>query len=141
MTAMAGIDDIKPGDELPTREFEPDSIQLFLYNAVLWNAHRIHYDYPYATGEEGYPGLVVQGPLMGDWLSQIVLEWAGDEGSLASITYTNRKYACAGEVLHSEGRVVSVNAGTGEVEVEVSILNEAGDVLTPGDAIVRFKAG
>jgi 3-methylfumaryl-CoA hydratase len=39
-------------------------VMLFRYSAVTFNAHRIHYDTAYTTGEEGYPGLVVQGPLM-----------------------------------------------------------------------------
>lgn len=133
------IDDIKPGEILPVREFKPDNVQLFLYNAALWNAHRIHFDYPYATEVEGYPGLVIAGPLMGDWLTQVILDWAGEEGLLASFSYTNRKYACIGEVLHSDGRVVSVDIKTGEVEVGISILNQAGDILTPGTAVVRFN--
>lgn len=40
----------------------PDAITLFRFSALTWNAHRIHYDRPYATLEEGYPGLVVHGP-------------------------------------------------------------------------------
>ena len=36
---------------------------LFRYSALTFNSHRIHYDQPYATGVEGYPGLVVHGPL------------------------------------------------------------------------------
>jgi len=36
---------------------------LFRYSALTFNAHRIHYDLPYAMGKEGYPGLVVHGPL------------------------------------------------------------------------------
>jgi 3-methylfumaryl-CoA hydratase len=36
---------------------------LFRYSALTFNGHRIHYDHPYATGVEGYPGLVVHGPL------------------------------------------------------------------------------
>lgn len=36
---------------------------LFRYSALTFNSHRIHYDMPYATGIEGYPGLVVHGPL------------------------------------------------------------------------------
>lgn len=39
------------------------SVTLFRYSAVTFNGHRIHYDHPYATSAEGYPGLVVQGPL------------------------------------------------------------------------------
>ncbi|MGL1834958.1 FAS1-like dehydratase domain-containing protein [Rhodocyclaceae bacterium SMB388] len=41
----------------------PDAVLLFRYSALTFNGHRIHYDHPYVTGEEGYPGLVVHGPL------------------------------------------------------------------------------
>ncbi|WP_300338046.1 MaoC family dehydratase N-terminal domain-containing protein [Accumulibacter sp.] len=41
----------------------PDPKLLFRFSALTFNAHRIHYDRPYATREEGYPGLVVHGPL------------------------------------------------------------------------------
>ena len=37
---------------------------LFRFSALTYNGHRIHYDLPYATGEEGYPGLVIHGPLL-----------------------------------------------------------------------------
>ncbi len=42
----------------------PTSTMLFRYSAVTFNGHRIHYDWPYATAEEGYAGLVVHGPLI-----------------------------------------------------------------------------
>jgi 3-methylfumaryl-CoA hydratase len=41
----------------------PTSVELFRFSAVTFNAHRIHYDLPYASEVEGYPGLVVHGPL------------------------------------------------------------------------------
>jgi 3-methylfumaryl-CoA hydratase len=47
------------GDEVWT----PDGVQLFRYSAATFNAHRIHHDLPYAREVEGYPGLVVHGPL------------------------------------------------------------------------------
>jgi 3-methylfumaryl-CoA hydratase len=46
------------------REVVPDPVLLFRYSALTLNGHRIHYDRPYATGEEGYEGLVVHGPLL-----------------------------------------------------------------------------
>ncbi len=46
-----------------TREVTPDPVLLFRYSALTFNGHRIHYDRPYATGVEGYDGLVVHGPL------------------------------------------------------------------------------
>ncbi|MDE2793490.1 MAG: MaoC family dehydratase N-terminal domain-containing protein [Gemmatimonadota bacterium] len=43
--------------------FLPTSVTLFRFSALTNNAHRIHYDHPYATDEEGYPDLLVHGPL------------------------------------------------------------------------------
>ncbi|MFG1285083.1 FAS1-like dehydratase domain-containing protein [Xanthobacter autotrophicus] len=43
--------------------FEPDTVLLFRYSALTFNAHRIHFDLEYATGVEGHAGLVVHGPL------------------------------------------------------------------------------
>jgi 3-methylfumaryl-CoA hydratase len=40
-----------------------DPVMLFRFSALTYNGHRIHFDHPYVTGEEGYPGLVVHGPL------------------------------------------------------------------------------
>jgi 3-methylfumaryl-CoA hydratase len=44
--------------------FVPDTVRLFRYSALTYNAHRIHYDRDYAIGVEGYPALVVHGPLI-----------------------------------------------------------------------------
>ena len=40
---------ISPGDALPERQLVCNTVQLFFYNAALWNAHRIHFDAPYAA--------------------------------------------------------------------------------------------
>ena len=45
-----------------TKTWTPDPVSLFRYSALTFNPHRIHYDRPYATGVEGFPGLVVHGP-------------------------------------------------------------------------------
>ena len=137
---MSRIASINPGDRLPEREFKPDNVQLFLYNAALWNAHRIHFDHPYATEVEHYPGLVIAGPLLGDWLTQSVIEWLGDDGKLTSIEYSNRKAAYVGEVLRSGGKVLSLEPESGSAELELYLRNEADEVITPGVAVVCFPA-
>ena len=137
---MSRIETIKAGNPLPEREFKPDNVQLFLYNAALWNAHRIHFDSPYATEVEGYSGLVIAGPLMGDWLTQCVIEWLDDEGRLVSIEYSNRKAAIIGEVLRTGGNVLSVEPETGRVQLELFVKNEADEVIIPGTAVVNFVA-
>ena len=52
-------------------EVDPNAAMLFRYSALMFNAHRIHYDLPYVTQVEGYAGLVVHGPLQGSLLFNI----------------------------------------------------------------------
>jgi len=54
------------------REIAPDDVLLFRYSALTFNGHRIHYDWRYAAGEEGYPGLVVHGPLLATLLLDLI---------------------------------------------------------------------
>jgi 3-methylfumaryl-CoA hydratase len=73
----------KPGEAAPapqtppsgsawTREIRPDDTLLFRYSALTFNGHRIHYDRRYATEVEGYPGLVVHGPLIATLLLDLL---------------------------------------------------------------------
>jgi 3-methylfumaryl-CoA hydratase len=55
-----------------TRDLVPDEVLLFRYSALTFNGHRIHYDHPYATQAEGYPGLVVHGPLIATLLLDLL---------------------------------------------------------------------
>ncbi len=50
----------------------PDPVLLFRYSALTFNGHRIHYDQPYAAGVEGYPGLIVHGPLIATLLIDLL---------------------------------------------------------------------
>ncbi len=72
-----------PGDPVPPpvqaepgaawqREITPDDVLLFRYSALTFNGHRIHYDRRYVTEVEGYPGLIVHGPLIATLLVDLV---------------------------------------------------------------------
>ncbi|MGA8393746.1 MAG: MaoC family dehydratase N-terminal domain-containing protein, partial [Burkholderiaceae bacterium] len=54
------------------REIVPDPVLLFRYSALTFNGHRIHYDRKYVTEVEGYPGLIVHGPLIATQLVDLV---------------------------------------------------------------------
>jgi 3-methylfumaryl-CoA hydratase len=129
---------LKVGDSLPETRYTPDNIQLFFYNAVLWNAHRIHYDLPYATEVEGYRGLVIAGPMLGDWLAQAVDNWLGDRGMVQRVEYSNRMASFIGETLTTGGTVTAVDPVACTAEFDLFVKNEAGEVITPGKASVRF---
>lgn len=63
---------VAPGDHAWLREIHPDPVLLFRFSALTFNGHRIHYDRPYVTGVEGYPGLVVHGPLVATLLMDLL---------------------------------------------------------------------
>ena len=76
-------DAAKPGDAPPppkpappasawAREWAPDEVLLFRYSALTFNGHRIHYDRRYVTDVEGYPGLIVHGPLLATLLLDLL---------------------------------------------------------------------
>jgi 3-methylfumaryl-CoA hydratase len=72
----AGQQDV-PGERAASGEqfargVVPDPVLLFRWSAITFNSHRIHYDLPYATAVEHYPGLVVQGPLVATMLADLL---------------------------------------------------------------------
>jgi 3-methylfumaryl-CoA hydratase len=61
-----------PTDAAFEREIVPDPVLLFRYSALTFNGHRIHYDRSYVTDVEGYPGLIVHGPLIATLLLDLL---------------------------------------------------------------------
>jgi 3-methylfumaryl-CoA hydratase len=70
-----------PADATWSRKIVADPVLLFRFSALTFNGHRIHYDQPYVTSVEGYPGLIVHGPLMG--LVQMELARRSNPGRIA----------------------------------------------------------
>ncbi len=61
-----------PVDESFARTIVADDVLLFRYSALTFNGHRIHYDRRYVTEVEGYPGLIVHGPLIATLLVDLL---------------------------------------------------------------------
>ncbi len=133
------IAQLNVGDTLPNRDFTPTNVSLFMYNAAVWNPHRIHYDERYTTEVEKHPGIVIDGPLQGDWLSQCVLNWVGDDGRMVGFDYSNRRAAYLGETLMTGGIISEINSDNHRVTVEIFVKNEAGEVTSPGHATVELN--
>lgn len=85
------------------RRVTMDPVTLFRFSACCFNPHRIHYDHPYATGVEGYPALVVQGPLTAVLLLELVREHAREKElsgyvmRARSPLFANQPFALLGE--------------------------------------------
>ncbi|MGC3020880.1 FAS1-like dehydratase domain-containing protein [Brevibacterium sp. FAM 24630] len=91
----------------------PNEVMLFRYSALTFNSHRIHYDYPYVTAVEGYPGLVTHGPLTATLLLDAFMSTHA-EAAVTSYRFTAKSPLFAGEQIHLVGR--QTDAGVHELK-------------------------
>jgi 3-methylfumaryl-CoA hydratase len=73
----------------------PDAVMLFRYSALTGNGHRIHYDHPFVTQVEGYPGLVVHGPLQATLLAHHLIDHLPAGARLLRFAFRGRRPAFA----------------------------------------------
>jgi 3-methylfumaryl-CoA hydratase len=85
------------------RPLRPSEAMLFRFSALTFNSHRIHYDAPYAIHEEGYRGLVVQGPLSATLLLDLVARQIG-HNRLKAFAFRGQSPAIVNEELHLVGK-------------------------------------
>ncbi|GAB35115.1 FAS1-like dehydratase domain-containing protein [Gordonia otitidis] len=97
------VEQLGPTDAPWTAEPTPTTPLLFRYSALTSNAHRIHYDQPYVTEVEGYPDLVVHGPLLATYLAELVRSRSGGR-SLRAFDFRLRKPLFLGDAFRAEGR-------------------------------------
>ncbi len=100
-------DPAEPWDTVGQWRITPDATLLFRFSALTFNGHRIHYDHPYATGVEGYAGLVVHGPMQAAWMQNLAAEVIGHLPG--RFTYRGLTPLIAGEPVQVEAR----DTGTG----------------------------
>ncbi|ALH81775.1 FAS1-like dehydratase domain-containing protein [Sphingopyxis macrogoltabida] len=94
-----GDDGFDPSGWDAHRMLFPSEALLFRYSALTFNSHRIHYDLPYATEEEGYRGLVVHGPLTATLLLDLAQREYGDN-RLKSFAFRGVSPAICGDPLY-----------------------------------------
>jgi itaconyl-CoA hydratase / mesaconyl-C4 CoA hydratase len=84
---------------------EPSSTWLFRYSALTFNGHRIHYDFPYVTQSEGYPGLVVHGPLIATSMVQS-FQRAHPQSIVRHLSYRGLRPLIAPTPFKAAGRLI-----------------------------------
>lgn len=109
----------------------PDPVLLFRYSALTFNAHRIHYDRQYAVGVEGYPALVVHGPL----LATLMLELAATE--LAGYGLAAFEFRALQPVFDNGEILVCGKQPDGDGKCLLWVENAAGEVCMQGKAVLQ----
>ena len=141
MTDQTYFEDVSVGAAIPTLSVTVDETQMFFFSAATYNGHRIHYDKNWAKDVEGYPDILVHGPLQAALLARAVTDWAGADGRLVSYAVQNRASAFPGEELRFAGTVTAKHDdGDGHGLVDLEIRGEKGEdqVLMPGTATVSL---
>lgn len=111
--APLGDGSFDPAEWQAHRLITPREPLLFRFSALTFNSHRIHYDLPYATQEEGYRGLVVHGPLTATLLLDLAAREFGDN-ALKTFAFRGNSPGICGEelnlVLRRDGDGVELGA-------------------------------
>jgi len=134
------FEELAPGNEIPPLTITPTAVHLFLFSAITWNAHRIHYDTSHAASE-GYPNLVVHGPFQGTLLARLITRWLGDAGVLRRLSYSHRGIALLGDTLTCRGKIAKKyeEEGVPMVDLSLTVETQKGEITTPGRATVAFR--
>jgi hydroxyacyl-ACP dehydratase HTD2-like protein with hotdog domain len=142
MADQTYFEDVSVGDAIPTLAVTVDPTQMFFFSAATYNGHRIHYDKTWATEVEGYPDILVHGPLQAALLARAVTDWVGPDGRLVSYAIQNRASAFPGEELRFAGTVTGKHDadddGRGLVDLEIRGEKGEAEVLMPGTATVSL---
>lgn len=123
--APVGPDADAPTDAEWVEERIADPKLLFRFSAATANAHRIHYDHPYATQVEGYPDLVVHGPLTAILLAELARVRRGQDASEVSYRaraphFANRRFWLAGSPT-DEGASLRAVRADGETAMKLDV--------------------
>lgn len=103
---------------------DPSPVLLFRYSAVTFNSHRIHYDHPYVTQTEGYPGLVIHGPLIATMMCRAFAH-AHPNASVKHLAYRGLRPLIAPRGFSVAGTVVTPGEAKLWAEQDATLAHQA----------------
>ena len=117
----------------------PDHRQIFMFSAVTWNRHHIHYSKDAALSE-GLPDIVVQRGLIGNFLTRLITDWVGDRAELRSLTWKVTRSALPGKniVCRAEIKKKIDTTDYKYLICSVTAYNEKDEPIASGEAKVEF---
>lgn len=137
MAKQLYYEDVEEGMEIPPLVKNPSTQQLVKWAGGSGDYYPIHYDKDFALSA-GLPGVIVHGRLKASFLTQLLTDWIGDEGTVKKASVQYRGMDFPGEQMTCKGRVTKKYVQDGEhiVECEIRTENPRGEKTTPGNATV-----
>ena len=134
------FEDVVEGADIPPLTKEISAAQMMMYGAATWDFMRIHYDAGYARSR-GLEAPIVDGQMLGAFLAQMVVDWAGRPGALRKLGVRYRSFVFAGDTVTCKGTVrhKSIDAEGALVECDLVVENAKGEVVAgPATAVVAL---
>lgn len=109
----------------------PTHTEIFMFSAVTWNRHHVHYSKDAAL-DEGLPDVVVQRAMLGNYFARAVSDWAGDEAEIRELTWKVLRSATPGMRLRCQGTATNVDGMS--VDCELRIVRDDDELVSSGTA-------
>jgi hydroxyacyl-ACP dehydratase HTD2-like protein with hotdog domain len=118
----------------------PDEIDVFLFSAALWTAHRIHYDLRFAQ-EHGHSGVVLLGPQQVARMVQLIRSRISDHVALKSLHVSHLRPLYAREPQSLTAEVTDLDRYARRFRCRSVIHNRHAELATRGDLVFEYRTG
>ena len=134
-------ENISATTQIPELVVCPDRTQVFMFSAVTWNRHHIHYSKDAAISE-GLPDIVVQRALIGNFFVRLITNWVGDSAELRKLAWKITRNALPGKDIVCRGKIKERIESEDEKYLicEVTASNRDDELIASGNAKVVFTS-
>jgi len=135
------FEDAQVESEIPFLVKKVTLLQLAIYSGVTWNFYKLHWDREFARGK-GFRDVNAHGPLLGAFLSQMLVNWIGESGTLKKLKYAIRGMTFPGDTVTCKGKVANRSVGDGGnlLTCNVWIENQNGEKVVTGEATMALPS-
>jgi len=120
--------------EIPELQIRPTAGQIFMFSAITWNRHHIHFSKDAALAE-GHADIVVQRALLGNFMARHLNDWLGSRGQILQLAWKVQKSAVPGSVLRCQGSATTAGPAGKHRHLQCALR-----IVDPADALVATGA-
>lgn len=124
---------------LPELRVTPTHMQIFMFSAVTWNRHHIHYSRDAAV-KEGLPDVVVQRALLGNFFARLLTDWMGHDGLVTRLSWKVLGSALPGSDMHCNGAITDaqLDGDARLLSCDLQITDAAHRLISQASAVLRL---
>jgi acyl dehydratase len=135
---VLGAVELRVGMQCPTLKRKLDLVRMIAYAGATWDWARLHYD-PAYVAERKLPAPVIDGQMLGAFLSEALLDWLGPRAFICKLNFRLRTMVFAGDTVRCAGEVTALTTEEGQRLVTVARRVYVSDrLVADGTAVVRL---